>query len=420
MMSEQPEIRFPLDLPNVKILKMETNKAGDYIITVESTLTSTHCRECGREIDEFHGYGRWIELRHLPILDHKVWIRYRPKRYRCPDCDDHPTTTHQVSWHERNSPHTRGYDDYLMRCLINSTVMDVSRKQDVGYDAVEGALCRRIQAEVDWQAIDRIGTLGMDEIALRKGKRDFVLVVTARHANQVRILAVLPDRKKATARQFLESIPKHLHHTIEALCSDMWEGYINAAKEFRQAHDTLQFDIVVDRFHVAQTYRGAVDTLRKQERKRLKTELNDAQYEEIKGVMWATRKNNADLSDEQRQQLRRFFDYSPLFKQAYTLREELTAIFDLPLSHEQAQHRLDCWQVKVQQSGLTCFDKFLRTLNNWREEIVNYFKKRFNSGFVEGLNNKIKTIKRRCYGLTDIQHVFQRIFLDLEGFRLFA
>jgi transposase len=419
-MSEQPEIRFPLDLPNVKILKMETNKAGDYIITVESTLTRTHCRECGREIDEFHGYGRWIELRHLPILDHKVWIRYRPKRYRCPDCDDHPTTTHQVSWHERNSPHTRGYDDYLMRCLINSTVMDVSRKQAVGYDAVEGALCRRIQAEVDWQAIDRMGTLAMDEIALRKGKRDFVRVVTARHANRVRILAVLPDRKKATARQFLESIPKHLHNTIEALCSDMWEGYINAAKEFRQAHDTLQFDIVVDRFHVAQTYRGAGDKLRKQERQRLKKELSDEQYEEIKGVMWATRKNNADLSDAQRQQLRRFFDYSPLFKQAYTLREELTAIFDLPLSHEQAQYRLDCWQAKVQQSDLSCFDKFLGTLENWREEIVNYFNKRFNSGFVEGLNNKIKTIKRRCYGLTDVQHVFQRIFLDLEGFRLFA
>jgi transposase len=51
---------------------------------------------------------------------------------------------------------------------------------------------------------------------------------------------------------------------------------------------------------------------------------------------------------------------------------------------------------------------------------MNYFKKRLNSGFVEGLNNKIKTIKRRCYGLTDVQHVFQRIFPDLEGFRLFA
>jgi len=419
-MSQKPEIRFPLDLPNVKILKMETNKAGDYIITVESTRTSTNCRKCGRKIEEFHGYGRWIELRHLPILDHKVWIRYRPKRYRCPDCDDHPTTTHQVSWHERNSPHTRRYDEYLMRCLINSTVMDVSRKQDVGYDAVEGALTRRIQSQVDWQEIESIGTLGMDEIALRKGKRDFVLVITARHMDQVRILAVLPDRKKATARQFLERIPQDLHRTIEAICSDMWDGYISAAKEFRQAHDTLQFDIVVDRFHVAQNYRDAVDTLRKQERKRLKQELTEAQYEEIKGVMWATRKNNADLSDEQRQQLRRFFDYSPLFKQAYTLREELTAIFDTPLSHEQAQHRFDCWQAKVEQSDLSCFDKFLGTLENWREEIANYFNKRFNSGFVEGLNNKIKTIKRRCYGLTDVQHVFQRIFLDLEGFRLFA
>lgn len=419
-MSEKPEIRFPLDLPNVKILAMETNQAGDYIITVESTLTSTHCRDCGREIAEFHGYGRWITLRHLPILDHKVWIRYRPKRYRCPYCDDHPTTTHQVSWHERNSPHTRGYDDYLMRCLINSTIMDVSRKQDVGYDAVEGALRRRIDVAINWDHIDAIGVLGMDEIALRKGKGDFVLVVTAQHQGRIRILAILPDRKKATAHQLLERIPTRLHHTIEAVCSDMWDGYINAAKDFRLAHDACEFDIVVDRFHVAQTYRNAVDTLRKQERKRLKKELSDEAYQEIKGVMWATRKNNADLSDEQRQQLRRFFDYSPLFKHAYTLREELTAIFELPLSYKQAQHRLDCWQAKVAHSDLTCFDSFLRTLHNWRDEIVNYFKNRFNSGFVEGLNNKIKTIKRRCYGLTDVQHVFQRIFLDLEGFRLFA
>ncbi len=419
-MSQPPEIRFPLDLPNVKILKMETNQAGDYIITVESTLTSTTCCECGREIEDIHGYGRWITLRHLPILDHKVWIRYRPKRYRCPYCEDHPTTTHQVSWHERKSPHTRGYEEYLMRCLINSTVMDVSRKQDVGYDAVEGALTRCIHSSVDWLEIEFIGTLGMDEIALRKGKQDFVLVITARHAGRIEILAVLPDRKKTTARQFLERIPPRLHSTIEAVCSDMWDGTINAAKEFRQAHNTCQFDIVVDRFHVAQSYRDAVDTLRKQERKRLKKELTDDQYDEIKGVMWATRKNNADLSDEQRQQLRRFFDYSPLFKQAYTLREELTAIFDAPMCHEQAQHRFECWQAKVEHSNLTCFDKFLRTLENWREEILNYFKKRFNSGFVEGLNNKIKTIKRRCYGLTDVHHVFQRIFLDLRGFRLFA
>jgi transposase len=401
-------------------VKTEMNKAGDYVITVQSTLKTTQCRECGREIEQFHGYGRWIKLRHLPILDHKVWIRYRPKRYRCPYCEDHPTTTHQPEWYERNSPHTRAYDEYLMRCLINSTVEDVSRKEDVGYDAVEGALERHIEQVVDWQEIESIGTIGMDEIALRKGKRDFVLVITARHAGRIRILAVLADRKKASARQFFESIPHHLHPTIEAVCSDMWEGYINAAKEFVQAHDDVEIAIVIDRFHVAKAYRDGVDKLRKKEVKRLKQELSSEQYDEIKGVMWATRKNNADLNDEQRQHLRRFFDYSPDFKLAYTLREELTAIFEMALTREQALRRLDRWQSKVQQSGLTCFNSFLKTLNNWLNEIANYFVNRLSSGFVEGLNNKIKTIKRRCYGMTNIKHLFQRIYLDLEGFCLFA
>lgn len=419
-MSKKPEISFPLDLPDVEIIKTEMNKVGDYIITVESRLDRTECRECGRVIEEFHGYGRWIEVRHLPILDHKVWIRYRAKRYRCRECDEHPTSSHQVEWHERNSPHTRAYEKYLMRCLINSTIKDVSRKEDLGYDAIEGTLARQIESEVDWETISYIGTIGMDEIALRKGKGDFILIITARHAGRIRILGVLADRKKASARQFFEAIPQPLHATIETVCSDMWEGYINAAKEFRLAYEAVQFDVVVDRFHVAQNYRKGVDNLRKQERKRLKKDLSELAYQEIKGVMWASRKNNSDLSDEQRLQLRRFFDYSPLFKQAYTLREELTAIFNLPLSRHHALERLDRWQAKVQLTNLSCFDAFLKTLHNWREEIANYFVKRLNSGFVEGLNNKIKTIKRRCYGLTNIAHLFQRIYLDLEGFRLFS
>ena len=69
---------------------------------------------------------------------------------------------------------------------------------------------------------------------------------------------------------------------------------------------------------------------------------------------------------------------------------------------------------------LTCFDAFLKTLTNWRDEIVNYFTGRRSSGFVEGLNNKIKTLKRRCYGISRVTTLFQRLYLDLEGYRRFA
>ena len=107
-------------------------------------------------------------------------------------------------------------------------------------------------------------------------------------------------------------------------------------------------------------------------------------------------------------------------KAAYTLREELTAIFELALTKEQAKQRLKKWCAKVRRSRLTCFDNFLKTLDNWLDEIVNYFVDRLSSVFVEGLNNKIKTLKRRCYGICRVTTLFQRLYLDLEGYRRYA
>ncbi len=101
-------------------------------------------------------------------------------------------------------------------------------------------------------------------------------------------------------------------------------------------------------------------------------------------------------------------------------REELTAIFEQQLTKEQATTEIKAWRKKVEESTLTCFDSFLTILDNHLNEITNYFVNRDTSGFVEGLNNKIKVLKRRCYGIFNVAHLFQRIFIDLEGYRLFA
>lgn len=274
-MSKNTQISFPLDLPDVSVVQTEMNRRGEYVITVESTRQATECQQCGRTIKQVHGYGHWITLRHLPILGHVVWIRIRPKRYRCPYCEQSPTSTERLSWHDSKSPHTRAYDDYLLKCLINSTVEDVRRKEDLGYDAVAGVLERRIERQVDWTAFTELGTIGLDEIALRKGKRDFVLIITSQQSpGHVAILGVLGDRKKDSVRQFLESIPAHLRSTIQSVCTDMWEGYIHAVQEFAEAHPSeVELVVVVDRFHVAKSYREGVDALRKAEIRRLEKVL---------------------------------------------------------------------------------------------------------------------------------------------------
>lgn len=74
----------------------------------------------------------------------------------------------------------------------------------------------------------------------------------------------------------------------------------------------------------------------------------------------------------------------------------------------------------MRHSSLSCFDRFLDTLDHWWTEITNYFAHRDSSGFVEGLNNNLNVLKRRCYGLFNLGHLFQCIFLDLEGYRLYA
>jgi transposase len=414
-------VSFPLDIRNVKVCSVRQNKRGDYIITVESTQDGTICRNCGRKITKFNGHGRWIKLRHLPILGHRVYIRIRPKRYECPYCDG-KTTTQTLDWYEPKSPHTKAYEQHLLVQLVNSTIEDVSCKEAVGYDAVEGVIERYIHASVNWDEFDELRVMGIDEIALTKGRRNFVAIVTTQQADgRVAVLAVLPDRKKTTVRQFLESIPARLWPTMETACTDMWEGYVNAVKEFAAAHPQVSIDVAVDRYHVAKNYRECVDKVRKRERRRLEKVLTAAEYDEIvKDTMWIIRKNHQDLDADERKKLNRLFEYTPELKLAYTFREELTAIFELQLTKAQAQKRLIKWQDKVRRSALTCFDEFLTTLNNWLDEILNYFVNRLSSGFVEGLNNKIKTIKRRCYGITRVITLFQRLYLDLEGYRRFA
>lgn len=416
------KITIPLDLPDVRVLDSYINGQGEVIINVESRVEGCHCQHCGREVNALHKRDEWITIRHHSVLGRPSYICLQPKRYNCERCARRQgkkkvTTTQQLSWHQAKSAYSRPYEEHVLLQLVNSTIADVSLKEGLGYDAVEGIVARNISTKVDWDEIETLAVLGIDEIALKKGHQDFVALITARGDDgRLKILSVLPDRKKKTVKKFLGAIPKRLKDTIHTVCLDMWQHFIAAVEEV--FGDEVQ--ITVDRYHVAKIYRAAADKVRKQELRRLKKELPEAEYKELKGIMWTYRKKKADLSPAETELLERFFAYAPDAEQAYNLREDLTTIFEKPLSKQEATKEIKAWCKQVEHSSLTCFDAFLTTLDNHFEYITNYFIKRLNSGFVEGFNNKVKVIKRRCYGIFKVDHLFQRIFLDLEGYRLFA
>lgn len=332
-------------------------------------------------------------------------------RYECEHCKS--TTTQKLDWYEQRHTCTKVYEEHIILLLINSTVQDVSIKENISYDIVENILDNNINASVDWNTIDKIDVIGIDEISLKKGHKDFVVIITAFINEQLRILTVLKNREKATIKEFFLSIPKRLRKTVKAVCSDLYVGFINAAKEVFGK----RIQIIADRFHVAKLYRNGLDTLRKSEMKRLKKTLKDEEYKKLKNVMWILRKSPEELTQEELITLKLLFKYSPDLKLAYELSLNLTNIFDMNINQVTAKIKINKWIHSVQKSGITCFNTFLKTLSSWMKEITNYFIDKFNSGFVEGLNNKIKVIKRRCYGINNIERLFKRIWLDLEGYR---
>ena len=405
-----------LDIPDIEIQEVIKDRNGNYIVTVTSTKKGSDCHKCGGHIDKPYGYGEWIILRHLPIFGREVYIRIRLPKYQCTNCDGKPTTTQQVEWFDRKSGCTKAFEKHILLACVNSTISDVAAKENMSYDAVEGVIERNVQKEVDWETIRRLDIIGIDEISLKKGHKNFVVIITGRIGDETLILAVLKDRSKAVVKDFFSSIPKRLRKTVQYVCSDMHDGFINAAKEVFGR----KIRVVADRFHVAKLYRDGFEKLRIKELRRLKKQLSKADYKELSGAMWALRKKKEDLTEEEKSILEKLFTYSPILKQAYAFRDELTAIFDRNLTRAQAKHLINGWIARVKRSAVRCFDDVMKTFAVRSDEITNYFFERHTSGFVEGLNNKIKVIKRRCYGIQNVEHLFQRIYLDLFGYSLYG
>lgn len=405
-----------LNLPEIKIKKVDDSQPNKILVYVETTEKSTPCHVCGRLINKKHGEDKERKVKHLPMIEKDVFIIYQPNRYICDKCDNHPTTTATPSWHTQHSAYTNAYERRIIIDLVNSTLVDVAVKSNLTTESVLGILNRLVSKKIDWSTIEYIGALAIDEIALKKGYKDYVTMISCRVNGVIRILAVLNGRKKATIKAFLKSIPKKLKKTVEAICVDMYTGYINAAKEVFKSSAL----IVIDRFHVAKLYRGELDKYRQKILKELKQELSVSEYKKITGATKILRKKNECLTKAEKKIVSELFSWTPNLMEAYCLAIKLTHIFNTHHSKNEALTKFEEWIALVRKSKLTFFNKFIKTFRKLKNEIGNYFIDRNSSGFAEGLNNKVKVLKRRCYGIFDTGSLFQRAHLDVSGYRLYA
>lgn len=233
----------------------------------------------------------------------------------------------------------------------------------------------------------------LDEIAPHKGQSHYRLVISAPELGLV--LDVLPDRKKDSLEAWFDQRGPAWCTHVEVCCADMWDAYHEAvAARLPNARST------VDRFHVMKNLNEAVT----QARRTIQRQADETTRAALKGCRWLLVKNRENLTDEQRQRLDAMLSASPELKTCYELKEAFRDWFNQETDRPTAARTLADWLARVQASGLKALQAFTRTIENWRDRILNYFDGRHSNGFAEGVNLKIKMINRRGFGYRNFQH----------------
>jgi transposase len=238
--------------------------------------------------------------------------------------------------------------------------------------------------------------IGIDEIAMHKGHKDFVVVIS--DLTNKRVIDVLQDRKKNALEAYMDSWSNEFKDTIKSVAIDLWGPYRSVIES-----KLPNAKAVADRFHVMQNLNKALDNCRKQ----AKRESDD---EEIwKNAKYTLLKNREDLTDEQEVILKRVLAASSALKTCYELKESFRDIFNSCNDRETGRIKLSVWILNVIKEDTTQYYAFVRTLLNWKENILNYFDNWVSSGFVEGVNNKIKLIKRKAFGFVNFENFRTKI-----------
>lgn len=393
-----------LNLPGMVVTSMEYDAHLDYLtLFCEHAHQVAICPACGTLSQHIHQYRR-RRVRDLALSGHPCYLEFPSRRFKCQPCGR--PFSEVLPWLARGARLTQRYATYLFSQCRGSTLQLVSSRERLGYKTVEALYYRFAEGRAAKTGVEGLRRLGIDEIALKKRQDQYVLVLSDLQAR--RVITVLPDRSKETLEAYLASWTPQARAQVEVVALDLWQPYHLAVGALLP-----QAQIVGDRFHVMKNLNDQVTAARRE----IQRSLPEAERIHLKGCRWVLVKNEADLTEAEQAKLAAVGQAVPALLELHRLKEDFRTIFETAASRECAAVELEAWITKAEQSGLKRLTKFVATLRNWWDVILNYFHDHVTSGFVEGMNNKLKLIKRAGFGYRNFEHFRLRVLMECDGVR---
>lgn len=394
------EVADLLDFPSLRVAGYR--KEADRIeVSVEFEKASAICPDCGVRSTRKHSETP-VPVRDLACFGRPAYLLLPRRRFKCRHCGK--PFTERLRFVEFGSSFTKRYEQYIYEQCHERSFTVVANQEGISDTLIRKVYDAYASRELQPRGRPKtIRVLGIDEISTRKGHRHFVSIIT--DIDRRRVVEVLENRLKDTVIAYLRGLPESVRRSLRYVSIDMWEGYYQAVVEALPK----RVKVVVDRFHVMSQLNEALTKCRRE----IQRGLPKKERDELKGLRWILVTNEANLNEEQRAKLKELYRNCPELKKCHKLKEDFRKIFDKEKTRPKAKRKLDAWKRRVRRTGLRSFDGFLTTLDNWEEWILNYFSSgKITNGVVEGLNNKIKLIKRRGYGYRNNGNFRQRILVE--------
>jgi len=271
------------------------------------------------------------------------------------------------------------------------SILDVSSHTGLSWDQIRHLDKQTLKDRFKDPIPEDLEILCIDEISIKK--RHNYLTIIADYVTG-RVIGVVKNRDYKSISEFLNSMPKVTLKAIKAVAMDMWDPYIKAFNKY-----CLNAMIVFDPFHIIASFSRVIDKIRARQYRDADPTLRKL----MKRSRFLLLKNPENLNDKERPRLKKILKENELLSTVYLLKEYLKRLWQYKYA-KSAEKFLDYWYCLAVETQCQHLINFTKTLERHRYGIINHCKFPIHTNKLEGINNKIKVIKRKAYGYRDLEY----------------
>lgn len=403
-MPSQPQLKLMTELLKIeglKIVNYQSLREDGMVLYVEKIQQSASCIYCGAETRKLHKNNE-LTIRDLPWGETDIYLKINRRQMRCLKCGQ--KFTEELEYVQKKRRYTERFTRQIVEEVLNSDIKNVSKRNRISEQEIETML-KDIGAELREEKPRNLKQLGIDEIAVVKGQGNYYVVLV--DLEKGKLIGLIEKRTEQEVTKYLEGWGEEVLSQIEEVSIDLWKPYKKSAEKLMP-----QAEIVADRFHLMKQVNDELD----RERKKVKIEVNQREksaekttiIEGLKKSKYVLLKNEKELKEREISKLEEVREVCPRLGIMHGLKEQFRKIFDTEQKSLEGLLEIADWL----KEAYPYFPQSCGTIRRWIGQIIPYFDHRTTQGCVEGINNKLKLIKRRGYGFRNFDNFQLRSFLN--------